>query len=190
MKRNKIIASSAVIIFFVAGLFTIGTSSVEAQTAPDFTLTDVNGDQVSLSDFSGKVIVLNFWATWCGPCRMEIPDFVDLQNKYEDDLVIIGVSLDKDGPRAVEPFVKEYKINYPIIYGSGQVVQDYGGIRGIPTTFIIDRDFNIQRKYVGYRDRSIFENDILTLSGGTPLVELEEKEEESSGFFGFLKDLF
>lgn len=189
MNRNRIIASSAVIIFFVAGLFTVGTSSVEAQTAPDFTLTDINGDPVSLSDHSGKVIVLNFWATWCGPCKMEIPDFIDLQNKYENDLVIIGVSLDQNGPSAVVPFVEKYGINYPIVYGNGQVVQDYGGVRGIPTTFIIDQELNIQRKYVGYRARSIFENDILSLTGGTPLVE-DEKEEESSGFFGFLKNLF
>ena len=161
MNKNKIIASSAVIIFVVAGLFTIGTSTLEAQEAPDFTLTDINGDQLSLSDYSGKVIILNFWATWCGPCKMEIPDFIDLQNKYGEDLVIIGVSLDQNGPKAVVPFAKKYEINYPVVYGNGQVVQDYGGVRGIPTTFIIDRDLNIQRKYVGYRARSVFESDIL-----------------------------
>ncbi|MCF7807985.1 MAG: TlpA family protein disulfide reductase [Candidatus Marinimicrobia bacterium] len=163
MNKNKIIASTAVIVFVVAGLFTIGTSSVEAQEAPDFTLTDINGEQLSLSDYSGKVIILNFWATWCGPCKMEIPDFIDLQEKYGEDLVIIGVSLDQSGPKAVVPFAEKYEINYPVVYGSGKVVQDYGGVRGIPTTFIIDRDLNIQRKYVGYRDRSIFENDVLSL---------------------------
>ena len=164
MKKNRIIASAAVIIFVVAGLFTIGTSTVEAQEAPDFTLVDTEGKEVSLSDYKGKVIILNFWATWCGPCKMEIPSFIELQDKYEEDLVILGVSMDQGGPRAVVPFVKKNGINYPIVYGNGQVVQAYGGIRGIPTTFVIDRDFNIQKKYVGYREHSIFENDVITLS--------------------------
>ena len=164
MKKNRIIASAAVIIFVVVGLFTIGTSSVEAQEAPDFTLTDTEGEKVSLSDYKGKVIILNFWATWCGPCKMEIPSFIELQEKYRDDLVILGVSLDRNGPQVVVPFVKKNEINYPIVYGNGQVVQAYGGVRGIPTTFVIDRDFNIQRKYVGYREHSVFENDVVALS--------------------------
>lgn len=187
MKKNRIIASAAVVIFVVVGLFTIGTSTVEAQEAPDFTLVDVKGENVSLSDFKGKVIILNFWATWCGPCKMEIPSFIELQDKYRDDLVILGVSLDQSGPAAVVPYVEQSGINYPIVYGNGQVVQAYGGVRGIPTTFIIDRDFNINKKYVGYREHSVFENDVLTLTGREPLAI---EEEEDSGFFGFLKSLF
>ena len=161
MKKKKIIASTAAIALVLFGLVTIGTTSVSAQEAPDFTLTDLNGDEFSLSDHKGKVIILDFWATWCGPCRMEIPGFVELQDKYGDDVVVVGVSLDKGGPKAVVPFAKEYEINYPVVYGDGTVVQAYGGIRGIPTTFIIDRNFNIQRKYVGYKPHSVFESDIL-----------------------------
>ena len=161
MKRNKIIASSAAILFVIFGVFMIGTTSVSAQEAPDFTLTDLDGQKVSLSDFKGKVIIVDFWATWCGPCKMEIPSFIQLQDDYKDDVVILGVSLDQGGPKVVVPFAKKMNINYPIVYGDGSVVQAYGGIRGIPTTFVIDRDFNIQRKYVGYTDHKVFEKDIL-----------------------------
>ncbi|NQV50654.1 MAG: TlpA family protein disulfide reductase [Candidatus Marinimicrobia bacterium] len=161
MKKNKIIASSAAILFVIFGLLMIGTTSVEAQEAPNFTLTDLNGQKVSLSDFKGKVIIVDFWATWCGPCKMEIPSFIKLQEDYKDDVVILGISLDQSGPKAVVPFAKKMNINYPIVYGDGSVVQAYGGVRGIPTTFVIDRDFNIQRKYVGYTDHKVFEKDIL-----------------------------
>jgi cytochrome c biogenesis protein CcmG/thiol:disulfide interchange protein DsbE len=164
MKNSKIFASAAVVIFLLAGIFTIGTSSVEAQEAPDFTLVDIKGEKLSLSDYKGKVIILNFWATWCGPCKMEIPSFIELQDTYGEDLVILGVSLDQSGPQVVVPFVEQNNINYPVVYGNGQVVQAYGGVRGIPTTFVIDRDFNIQKKYVGYREHSVFENDVIELS--------------------------
>ena len=162
MKKNKLIASTAAVLILAFGIFMIGTSSVSAQEAPDFTLTDMNGKQVSLSDFKGKVIVLDFWATWCGPCRMEIPSFIQLQSDYEDEVVVLGVSLDQGGPSAVVPFAEKMGINYPIVYGNGSVTQAYGGVRGIPTTFIIDKQFNIQRKYVGYTDHRVFEQDILT----------------------------
>jgi len=161
MKKNKIIASSAAVIFVIFGLMMIGTTSVSAQRAPDFTLTDMEGKKLTMSDFEGKIIILDFWATWCGPCKMEIPSFIKLQEDYKDDVVVLGVSLDQGGPRAVVPFAKQMKINYPVVYGDGNVIQAYGGIRSIPTTFIIDKDFNIQRKYVGYTDHSVFEKDIL-----------------------------
>lgn len=161
MKKNKIIASTAAILFVLAGIFTIGTTSASAQEAPDFTLTDINGQEVSLSDFKGKIILVDFWATWCGPCKMEIPSFIKLQEDYKDDVVILGISLDQGGPQVVVPFAEKMNINYPIVYGDGTVVKAFGGVRGIPTTFVIDRDFNIQRKYVGYTDHSVFEKDIL-----------------------------
>ncbi len=163
MKRNKIIASSVAILFVVLGIFTIGTTSVSAQEAPDFTLVNLDGKNVTLSDFRGKIIIVDFWATWCGPCKMEIPSFIKLQDDYRDDVVVLGISLDQGGPKAVVPFAEKMKINYPIVYGNGSVVQAYGGVRGIPTTFVIDKDFNIQRKYVGYTDHKVFEQDILAL---------------------------
>ena len=132
--------------------------------APDFTLPDLEGNSLTLSDFKGRVIILNFWATWCPPCRKEIPDFVELYEKYkEEGLLIIGVSLDRGDSRAVKQFSKNYKINYPIVLGNVTVTQDYGGIRGIPTTFVIDRKGNIRKKYVGYRPRATFEEAVKRL---------------------------
>ncbi|MFB0528022.1 MAG: peroxiredoxin family protein, partial [bacterium] len=127
--------------------------------APDFTLPDLEGNSLTLSDFRGKVIILNFWATWCPPCRTEIPDFVQLYEKYKDEgLLIIGVNLDGGDSRAVKQFSENYRINYPIVLGNVDVTQDYGGIRGIPTTFIIDKKGNIKEKYVGYQPRATFED--------------------------------
>ena len=163
MKKNKIL-TIVISVVAIAAIFTfLGTSTSSAQTAPDFKLQDINGKTVSLSDFKGKIVIVDFWATWCPPCKMEIPGFVKLQDKYKDDLVVIGVSLDQNGPKAVVPFAKDYKINYHIVYGDGNTVRSYGGVSGIPTTFVIDRKGNIQRKYVGYRADSIFEQDIQDL---------------------------
>lgn len=127
------------------------------QKAPDFALKNSKGETVRLSSFKDKVIILNFWATWCGPCRQEIPGFVDLYKKYnEKGLEIIGVSVDQNGWDAVTPFVKNYQINYPIFMFNMQVIKDYGGIRGIPTTFIINRDGGIVEKIVGLRPDAYF----------------------------------
>ena len=132
--------------------------------APDFTLPDLEGNSLTLSDFKGRVIILNFWATWCPPCRREIPDFVELYEKYKDEnLLIIGVNLDRGDSRAVKQFSKNYKINYPVVLGNVNVTQDYGEIRAIPTTFIIDRKGNIKEKYVGYQPRATFEKAVKRL---------------------------
>ncbi|MCF7796551.1 MAG: TlpA family protein disulfide reductase [Lentisphaeria bacterium] len=164
MQKKKKMLTAVVSVIAVIGVFAIlGTTTSSAQTAPDFSLPDINGKAVSLSEFEGKIVIVDFWATWCGPCKMEIPGFVKLQEKYKDDLVIIGISLDQNGPKAVVPFAQEYKINYPVVYGNGEVVKAYGGVNGIPTTFVIDRKGNIQRKYVGYRADSVFEADIKEL---------------------------
>ena len=163
MKKNKIL-TVVISIVAVVGIFAIlGTTTSSAQTAPNFKLPDINGKTVTLSDYQGKIVIVDFWATWCPPCKMEIPGFIKLQEKYKDDLVVIGVSLDQNGPKAVVPFVKEYGINYHVVYGNGETVKAYGGVNGIPTTFVIDRKGNIQRKYVGYRADSMFEKDIQDL---------------------------
>jgi len=147
---------------------TIGTALAsvpsDSKPAPDFELPDVNGKKVKLSNFKGKIIILDFWATWCPPCRAEIPGFIELYKKYKDKGVeIIGISLDEGGVKDVLPFMKEFGINYTILIGNYKVTQDYGGIRGIPTTFVIDRKGNIRAKYVGYRPKEVFERDIIML---------------------------
>lgn len=139
------------------------SGEVEGNKAPDFTLADMDGKSVSLSDYEGKVIILNFWATWCAPCREEIPGFIELQTKYNEDLVILGISVDQDGPTVVPRFAERFGINYPVLYANSKVVSDYGGITGIPTSFVLDRDLVIQRLYVGYRPSFVFERDVQSL---------------------------
>ena len=134
------------------------------KAAPPWQLKGVDGDPVKLSDFKGKVVILDFWATWCGPCKMEIPGFVDLQKKYgEQGLAVIGVSLDDGGPQTVKPFMKSLAVNYPVVMGNDKIVQDYGGIEGIPTTFIIDRQGMIVGKHLGYEEKQRFEAEIKPL---------------------------
>ena len=136
----------------------------EGALAPAFTLSDLNGKAVNLSDFQGKVIILDFWATWCPPCREEIPHFIALYNKHKDKgLVVLGVALDNEGAAAVRPFAQAHGINYPLVIGDQKVTQAYGGIRGIPTTFVIDRKGRIVQKYIGYRDEQVFESAIQPL---------------------------
>lgn len=132
--------------------------------APKFSLKDVNGIEKKLSDFKGKVIIIDFWATWCPPCREEIPHFIDLYNQYkEQGLEVIGIALDMQGEKVVPGFVLKNKINYTILLGNEEVSDLYGGIRAIPTTFIVDKDGNIRKKYIGYNDKEVFERDIKEL---------------------------
>jgi cytochrome c biogenesis protein CcmG/thiol:disulfide interchange protein DsbE len=127
--------------------------------APDFTLQDLEGNMVTLSDYKGKVVIIDFWATWCGPCRKGIPDFVELQSEYgRDNLVILGINLDQGGVNGVKAFAKQYKINYPVLLPTQQVVAMYGGIRAIPTTFIIDRKGQVRQGFEGYRPKDYFVN--------------------------------
>jgi thiol-disulfide isomerase/thioredoxin len=131
----------------------------------DFTMPDLDGNEVSLSSFKGKVILLNFWATWCGPCKAEIPGFVELQDQYgKDGLVIVGYSVDDDAPKA-KAFADQFKMNYPILLGLGREdVQDaYGPIWGIPASFIIGRDGRICQKHLGIAPKAVFEKEIRAL---------------------------
>lgn len=136
----------------------------DLKLAPDFTLPDLDGNKVRLSDYEGKVVIVNFWATWCPPCRAEIPAFIDLYDTYKDrGFAMIGISLDPDGGRAVNRFLEEYRINYPILLGNIKVTSLYGGVTSIPTSFVITPYSEIYKKYVGYRSKDIFEADVKTL---------------------------
>ena len=132
--------------------------------APDFTLLDIYGDEKKLSDFKGKVVILDFWATWCPPCRDLIPNFIELYNEYRDEgLEIIGVTMDWNADRVAGPFALENGIDYTILLGNRNISDLYGGISAIPTTFVLDREGGIRKKYIGYREKDLFEEDIKEL---------------------------
>lgn len=133
--------------------------------APAFSLSPAGGGApVTLASFKGKVVILDFWATWCPPCREEIPGFVKLYNDYKArGVVVVGVSVDRGGPEVVKQFMAQNGINYPSLMADAAVQQAYGGIRSIPTTFVIDRNGNLQKKFVGGHEMSTFEEAIKPL---------------------------
>lgn len=139
----------------------------DADAAParlDFSIKDMDGKDVPLSTYKGKVILLNFWATWCGPCKAEIPGFVELQDKYKKDLIVVGYSVDDTAEKA-RPFIEEYKMNYPVLLGLGREdVQDaYGPIWGIPASFLISKDGKVCKRHMGIAPKETFEREIQKL---------------------------
>jgi len=130
----------------------------------DFTLLDLQGKRISYSDFQGQVLMVNFWAPWCGPCRRETPDLIDLYDEYKSQgLQILGVAVAFRGEQSVRDFAGQFGITYPILFGNENLVKAYGGFRGIPTTFLFSRDGELYKKYEGLRPREIFEKDIREL---------------------------
>lgn len=140
-----------------------GKTKSGKQLPPDFALAEVfSGKAVQLSAFAGKVVLVDFWATWCGPCRMEIPHFVELHEAYKaKGFSVIGVSIDQQGDEVVRNFATQWKINYPMVHDqAAEVAMAYGGIRAIPTTFLIGKDGLVKETFTGYRPKEVFENAI------------------------------
>ena len=136
----------------------------ERKPAPDFILRDANGVALRLSDFKGKVVVLNFWATWCGPCKIEIPWFIEFETIYKNrGFAVLGVSMDDDGWQAVKPFLREKAVNYRVLLGDDPVARAYGSVESLPTTFLIDREGRIAAEHVGLAGKSTYEGQILGL---------------------------
>jgi cytochrome c biogenesis protein CcmG/thiol:disulfide interchange protein DsbE len=134
------------------------------KNAPDFELKDADGKVVHLSDYKGKVVLLDFWATWCGPCGVEIPWFTEFQRKYKDrGFTVLGVSMDDGGWKDVKPFVAAQKINYQIVLGDDKTSDRFGDVEALPTTFVIDRQGRIASVHVGLTDRKEFDDAIQKL---------------------------
>lgn len=145
-----------------------GETASEAQSsevkAPSWSLPDLDGKTVKFSDFEGKVVLVDFWATWCGPCKLEVPHLVDLYEVYnEQGFEIVGIALDRTGADVVAPFVRDYNVTYPIVIGNTEVAMAFGGLTAIPTAFLIDRSGHIVKRYVGYQDKAVFEEEIKKL---------------------------
>lgn len=142
--------------------------SSPAQTlrpAPDFKLTDTEGRPITLTGASGKVVLLNFFASWCGPCREEIPDLIALQTKYKGRLQVIGLLIDDDDGVAAQKIVKETGINYPVARAPNDLRDQYGCAAVVPTSFIIDTERRVVQKHVGTRDLVLYESEIRALLG-------------------------
>jgi cytochrome c biogenesis protein CcmG/thiol:disulfide interchange protein DsbE len=178
VKRN--ITFFAVVVIAIAGLLFAGKlmshrnasaaaagglnpGDVIGAQAPDFELhlIDGNGKTLKLSDLRGKAVLVNFWATWCGPCKIEMPWFVDLQKKYgPNGLVILGVAMDDSGEKTISDFAKQMKVNYPIVQGTEKVGELYGGVEGLPTSFFLDRSGKIVDRQLGLASESVFVDSI------------------------------
>src|SRR6185437_15066936 len=114
-----------------------------------FTMKDLAGETITTSAFPGKVVLLSFWATWCPPCRLEIPELIELQKRYKGQLQVIGVSMDDDGPQQVAQFAARVGITYSIVMGSPEIVREYGGVPALPTNFLINPQGKVVQKHIG-----------------------------------------
>lgn len=132
--------------------------------APNFSLKDENGATVTLANYQGKVLLLNFWATWCGPCKIEIPWFMEFEKQYKNrGFEVLGVAMDDDGWKAVKPYVADHKVNYRVVLGNDTVATSYGGIEALPTTFVITPNGKILTSHIGLVSRDNYVKEIESL---------------------------
>jgi peroxiredoxin len=169
-----VVALMLVFGFKIARRSKPGAASGTAQTnaaAPDFTLQSLDGKTVRLSDFRGKAVVLNFWATWCGPCKIEMPWFVDLQKQYGPAGVqFLGVAMDDASTKDIAEFAQSMNVNYPILIGKESVGEAYGGVQFLPETFYLDRNGKIVDKAFGLKGRGEIEDDIKKIVGSAAVA--------------------
>jgi len=183
VSRGRLLVGAVLAVIVVAGLYCVNrywihpavmiqaNGDSEHPDAPEISLTDIAGKRLDLADYKGKVVVLDFWATWCGPCRAEIPGFVVMQEKYASQgFSLIGISMDDDSAPVVD-FYKEFRMNYPVAVGNQRIGELYGGILGLPTTFLIGRDGRIYAKHTGGINPAIIEEEVQQLLAMSPTAE-------------------
>jgi thiol-disulfide isomerase/thioredoxin len=181
MKRNPL--ALVVVAFVVALMLYVGlhmarrsgrlpTPRITRSTvAPDFSLESLEGKTMRLSDFRGKAVLLNFWATWCGPCKIEMPWFVELQQKYgSQGLQVVGVAMDDASKEDIAKFAKDMGVNYPVLIGKEAVGDSYGGIPALPETFFIGRDGKVVDKILGLRGKAEIEDAIKKALNTQPMA--------------------
>jgi cytochrome c biogenesis protein CcmG/thiol:disulfide interchange protein DsbE len=169
---SNIVRTSTVFLLLACALLVTGCSKPTAakknrKAAPEFSLKDANGQTVHLSDYKGKVVLLDFWATWCGPCKVEIPWFMEFETQFKGQgFAVLGVSMDEDGWAAIKPYVRDRKMNYRVLLGNDQVSTSYGGLDALPTTLLIDRQGDIASVHEGVSmGKEEFKNAIVQLLG-------------------------
>ena len=183
----------AAVALTAVALFTAGEARAQGEgnvirfvrnpdAAPDFKLDTLDGKPLSLSAAHGKVILLNFWATWCGPCRAEIPDLIELQNKYKDHLQIIGLAVDDEEVADLKKAVAKTGINYPVAIAPFDLRMKYGGIAALPTSFMLDSEGRVVQKHEGLRDPLLYELEIRALLG-LPIPARVETFEDTGQIF-------
>jgi thiol-disulfide isomerase/thioredoxin len=145
----------------------------DPKPAPSFTVTTIDGKTISMESLRGKVVLVNFWATWCPPCRAEIPDLIALQSKYADKVVVLGLSEDEGSPDAVRRFAEQFKINYPIAMVTPEIEKLFAGVNGLPTTFVIDPQGRTVQKHVGLLNAALTELETRSLAGLAVNAKLE-----------------
>ncbi len=165
MKKYAWVLIPLVFLFFACAKAEMsGMSGQDYPDAPEFTFEDLNGNKISLSDLSGKVIMLNVWATWCSPCIREIPDFIEIYKQYKDKgLEIIGLSMDRISQSKVLKFAENLKINYAVAMMTSKLNKDYGPFPAIPVTIIIDKNGKIRHRKIGMVNKSYVESWFLKL---------------------------
>lgn len=149
-------------LFFLCLVFFLAGNAVGATKMPNFALPDiVSGKAVDSSKFEGKALIVTFFATWCPPCIDEIPTLIKLQKKYKNDgFSVIGLSVDQGGTKAVKKLIKKKAINYPVLQADSRIMQQFGGVYGIPVSFLVNKKGNVVKKYSGYQPISILERDL------------------------------